>query len=118
MIETASQDYSTNQVNPTSTRPATFAELLTAVRSLAKEVSAVHAPSVDKEARFPHESLQALKGVGALSAAVPRQLGGLGCSMRERSQLCAAAIPSRLPPPSYPPPGASNSLAAFRKRWR
>jgi len=89
MSETALQ-YSTSPVNPMPTRPATFAELLTAVRALAKAVSAVHAPSVDKDARFPHESLQALKDVGALSAAVPRELGGLGCSMRELAQLCSA----------------------------
>ncbi|MEO5689611.1 MAG: acyl-CoA dehydrogenase family protein [Burkholderiaceae bacterium] len=74
----------------TSSPAPTFAELLTAVRSLAREVAAVYAASVDKEARFPHEALQALKNVGALSAAVPRQLGGLGCSMRELAQLCAA----------------------------
>ena len=77
-------------MDTTSSPAATFAELLTAVRSLAKEVAAIHATSVDKEARFPHESLQALKSVGALSAAVPRELGGLGCSMRELAQLCAA----------------------------
>ncbi|HYP34583.1 MAG TPA: acyl-CoA dehydrogenase family protein [Burkholderiaceae bacterium] len=79
--------------HPTETKPspaATFTELLAAVRSIAKEVAAVHAASVDKDARFPHETLQALKGVGALSAAVPRELGGLGCSMREQALLCAA----------------------------
>ncbi len=77
-------------MDTTIARPATFAELLTAVRSLSKEVVAVHAAAVDKEARFPHESLAALKQVGALSAAVPRELGGLGCTMRELAQLCAA----------------------------
>lgn len=50
----------------------------------------MHAPAVDKEARFPHESVAALKSVGALSAPVPRELGGLGCSMRELAQLCSA----------------------------
>jgi acyl-CoA dehydrogenase len=77
-------------MDTTSSPAPTFDALLTAVRSLAKEVAAVNAASVDKEARFPHETLQALKAVGALSAAVPRELGGLGCSMRELSQLCAA----------------------------
>ena len=77
-------------MDTTFSHAATFAELLTAVRSLSKEVVAVHAPSVDKEARFPHESVAALKSVGALSAPVPRALGGLGCSMRELAQLCAA----------------------------
>ncbi len=80
----------TYTADATSTHAATFAALMDAMRSLAKEVAAVHAPAVDKEARFPHETLQALKAVGALSAAVPRELGGLGCTMREQAQLCAA----------------------------
>ena len=80
----------THPTHTTSSAAATFADLLTAVRSLAKEVAAVHATSVDKEARFPHETLLALKAVGALSAPVPREYGGLGCSMRELAQLCAA----------------------------
>ena len=68
----------THSVDATSTHAATFADLMDAVRSPAEEVAAVHAPSVDKEVRLPRETLPALKAVGALSAAVPRGLGGLG----------------------------------------
>ena len=68
---------------------ATFDDLLAAVQSSVREVAAANAAAVDKEARFPHEAVQALKNVGAMSAPVPRHLGGLGCSMRELAQLCA-----------------------------
>jgi acyl-CoA dehydrogenase len=44
---------------------------------------------VDKQARFPHESVLALREAGVLSAAVPKELGGAGCTMSELTQLCA-----------------------------
>jgi acyl-CoA dehydrogenase len=73
-----------------STRPTNFAELLSAVRSIAKETAARHAADVDARARFPQETVDELKRVGALSAGVPRDHGGMGCSLFELSALCAA----------------------------
>jgi acyl-CoA dehydrogenase len=73
-----------------STRATSFAELLSAVRSIAKETAARHAPDVDAKARFPQETIDELKRVGALSAGVPREYGGMGCSLYELSTLCAA----------------------------
>jgi len=64
--------------------------LLTAVRTIATEVAARFADAVDNEARFPSETLAALKHAGVLSAAVPKELGGGGCSMVELAQLSAA----------------------------
>jgi acyl-CoA dehydrogenase len=67
-----------------------FPELLARTKSIAREVAAKHAPSVDKEARFPHETLAALKEAKILSASVPSELGGEGLGMLELGQLCSA----------------------------
>ena len=49
---------------------------LTAIRRIADEVAAPNADSVDREARFPKETIDALRAEGALSAFVPARLGG------------------------------------------
>ncbi len=74
---------------PTHRPGQTFAALLEATRRIATEVAAVHAVAVDADARFPIESITALREAGVLSAAVPREFGGAGCGLRELSQLCA-----------------------------
>jgi acyl-CoA dehydrogenase len=53
------------------------------VARIAAEVAAVHADDVDREARFPTETFDALKEVGALSALVPERLGGGGAGIAE-----------------------------------
>ncbi|MBU6503594.1 MAG: acyl-CoA/acyl-ACP dehydrogenase, partial [Burkholderiales bacterium] len=65
-----------------------FELLVKAVRRVATEVAAGHAADVDSKARFPTETVAALREAGVLSAAVPRDLGGAGCSMVEMAQLC------------------------------
>ncbi len=65
-----------------------FRELSARVRQIADEVAAPAAADVDARARFPAEALDALKGIGALSAGVPAELGGAGCSTRELAALC------------------------------
>ena len=42
-----------------------------------------NAELVDREARFPTESVQALKSAGLLSASVPTSLGGAGLTLTE-----------------------------------
>jgi acyl-CoA dehydrogenase len=64
-------------------------ELLAAVRAIASDVAAKYADDVDKNARFPAETIAALKEVKALSAAVPKELGGGGCNMRELAAMCS-----------------------------
>lgn len=64
-----------------------FAELRDAVKRIARDVAARHADDVDRQARFPAESLAALKQARVLSAPVPRGLGGSGCSLREQADL-------------------------------
>lgn len=49
---------------------------LNAIRRIADEVAAPNADSVDREARFPVETIGALRAERALSAFVPARLGG------------------------------------------
>ncbi|GAC1308308.1 MAG: acyl-CoA dehydrogenase family protein [Steroidobacteraceae bacterium] len=65
-------------------------EVLDRIRSTATDIAAKHAADVDENARFPEEALAALRDANALSAAVPRELGGSGCGMRELSAHCSA----------------------------
>jgi acyl-CoA dehydrogenase len=52
--------------------------LLDDIRRIATEVAAPHANEVDRDARFPAETVDSLRDVGALSALVPAELGGPG----------------------------------------
>jgi acyl-CoA dehydrogenase len=56
---------------------------LASVERVADEVAAKHVDDVDREARFPHEAIDALRELQALSAFVPRELGGAGVGMDE-----------------------------------
>lgn len=69
--------------------PMHFEALLNATREIAAGVACEHAADVDARARFPTETVNALRAVGVLSAPVPRELGGAGCGMQELAQLCA-----------------------------
>jgi acyl-CoA dehydrogenase len=74
----------------TGTSVQTFESLLASVRNIAKEVATVQAPDVDARARFPRETVDALKRAGVLSAPVPAAYGGPGCTMRQLGMLCSA----------------------------
>jgi acyl-CoA dehydrogenase len=67
-----------------------FARLLAAVRKVATDVAARHADDVDAQARFPRETIEALRELKLLSAAVPATLGGHGCSVAQLGQICGA----------------------------
>ena len=56
---------------------------------ISSEVAAVHAQDVDRGARFPTETVQALREAGIFSAAIPQQLGGAGAGLFELCRLCA-----------------------------
>jgi acyl-CoA dehydrogenase len=62
--------------------------LLDAVRRIATDVAAAHADEVDREARFPSETLDALREERALSALVPRELGGSQTSLEAVAAAC------------------------------
>lgn len=66
-----------------------FDTLLNAIREVATTVAAPHAADVDAQARFPSETIAALRGAGLLAAPVPQAFGGAGCTMLQLAQLCA-----------------------------
>jgi acyl-CoA dehydrogenase len=59
-------------------------------RRIAVEVAGPAADAVDREARFPHEAVEALKRERLLSAFVPSDLGGFGMGMSDLAAMCEA----------------------------
>lgn len=64
------------------------AAFLETVRGIGRDVAAVHVDDVDREARFPAESIAALREARALSALVPAELGGGGVSFAAVAAAC------------------------------
>lgn len=62
-------------------------ELRERIRSAAS-AAALHAEDVDREARFPRESIQALKGHNLLGIMVPQRHGGPGGALADAALLC------------------------------
>jgi acyl-CoA dehydrogenase len=58
------------------------------VRAIAEGIAATHADSVDRDARFPEETMSALREKQALSAFVPSELGGAGVSFEAVADAC------------------------------
>jgi acyl-CoA dehydrogenase len=71
-----------------------FESLLGAVRRIGLEIAAPNAGGVDRNARFPSETIAALRDAGVLSAAVPSELGGAACGMSQLAQLCSTLAQS------------------------
>lgn len=63
-------------------------QLLTRVRNIATEIAGPNAANVDAEARFPIETIEALRDAKALSALVPLGLGGGGASVAAVATAC------------------------------
>jgi acyl-CoA dehydrogenase len=61
---------------------------LDGVRAIADEVAAPNADAVDRDARFPVETITALREQQALSAFVPTELGGGGVSFEALAGAC------------------------------
>lgn len=55
--------------------------------AVAVGVAAVWAAEVDRDARFPHEAVDALRAQRLLTCAVPRDRGGEGVSLRELCEI-------------------------------
>lgn len=55
---------------------------------VAREVAGPSADGVDREARFPAESFAALREARLLSALVPREFGGFGCTFAQVAEMC------------------------------
>lgn len=75
-------------MRPMSTSTA-FESLLVACRAIAGDVATRHAADVDAQARFPRETLAALREARLLSAGVSPAAGGAGCTLSEQALLCA-----------------------------
>jgi acyl-CoA dehydrogenase len=71
-------------------RTAPTSDLTNHTRAIAQEIAAQHADDVDAKARFPHETIEALRKARLLSAAAPTELGGGGAGMQELANMCAA----------------------------
>ena len=69
---------------------AALPALLEQVHALGRDVIAPAAAEVDRDARFPREAFEALKGARLLSCYVPEELGGMGLSIQDLSKLCEA----------------------------
>ncbi len=70
-------------------RGTQFSDLDASLRQSVCEIAARHTAEVDSQARFPGETITALREHGVLSAGVAREFGGAGCSMTEQAQLCS-----------------------------
>ena len=67
---------------------AATSELLEAVRRIGRDVAGPAADAVDREARFPHEAVSALRDERMLGALVPCELGGRGATIGEIASVC------------------------------
>lgn len=65
-----------------------FKVLKSKIHIIGKETIALHAHDVDTNARFPSESINALKKLKLLSAYVPLSEGGMGLNVDQISKLC------------------------------
>ena len=61
---------------------------LTTVQRIAEDIAGAHADEVDREARFPAETLAALREERALSALITGELGGEGVSFQAIAGAC------------------------------
>ncbi len=67
---------------------AEFDDLLRQVHAIGRDTLAVHAADVDRDARFPTESITALKDARLLSAYVPAEYGGMGLNIHQIGEIC------------------------------
>jgi acyl-CoA dehydrogenase len=72
-------------MSATTDRDAAF---LAAIRAVADGAAAPHADDVDRNARFPVETVDALRAQQALSAFVPAGLGGAGVAFETIAAAC------------------------------
>ena len=64
--------------------------LLAEAQKIATDVAGPAAAAVDRDGRFPHESMQALRDARLLGVYVPMELGGEGASIGDVAAICHA----------------------------
>ena len=70
------------------TRLGVATDLLEAAQRIGNEVAGPAAEAVDREARFPHEAIAALREERLLGILVPSELGGRGATIAEVGAVC------------------------------
>ncbi len=70
------------------TRPIDLESIVEKAGDVAKDVAAVHAEEVDREARWPAESVRALLAAGLGGLTVPEEFGGLGQGSYALAKVC------------------------------
>lgn len=65
-----------------------FLEVVQRLHRMGREVVGPNAASVDSEARFPHESFEALREAQLLGAYVTAEFGGAGLTMTQICHIC------------------------------
>jgi len=65
-----------------------YKELINQVKKIGKDIIEPEADDVDKLARFPEKSIQALKDLKLLSAYVPIESGGMGLNIIQIARIC------------------------------
>lgn len=65
-----------------------FKDLLAHVHWIGETALAPFASEVDRDARFPHEAIAALRKAKLLSAYVPAEFGGMGLDVIETAKIC------------------------------
>ncbi len=71
-----------------SNADANFNRILKEAHVIGKEILALYAAEVDRDARFPRESIDALRKAKLLSAAVPTQFEGYGLNVLQIAKIC------------------------------
>ena len=89
-MTTAVADPPNASAAPSLSEAVDFDELLARVHAIGREVLAVHADDVDRQARFPVEAIKAMRAARLLSAYVPAEYGGMGLNIIEISRICEA----------------------------
>ena len=85
-IEPMASTITSLKAGPASAGPASGP--MGGVRRIARDIARPHAGDVDRAARFPAETIQALKEEKLLSALVPTSLGGAGFHFGEVATMC------------------------------
>lgn len=65
-----------------------FKQLIEQIKKIGKDIIEPNAHDVDKQARFPKESIQALRDLKLLSAYVPLESGGMGLNIIQVAKIC------------------------------
>lgn len=68
--------------------PSTGASIVQRVQRIGATIAATNASDVDVRSRFPREAFDAFRAEGVLSAGIPTEYGGSGCSLSDLAAMC------------------------------